>query len=116
MTTMSVGLSVGSFPDTRPSSTILSIRFNVLISFAISPFIASAGFTLISTSSSAKICRSCLTDRCVFPFEELTLSRLLRHHGIDWEIGNYAFGAEAGHAFLEAVIENCVRAQRDRPG
>ena len=50
---------------------------------------------------------------CVFPFEGLTLSRLLRSHGVDWEIGNYAFGACAGHPFLKAVIENCVRAQTD---
>jgi hypothetical protein len=51
---------------------------------------------------------------CVFPFEELTLSRYLRRrHGMDWEIGNYAFGAAAGHPFLEAVIQNCIRAQRD---
>ena len=50
---------------------------------------------------------------CVFPFEGLTFSRLLRDAGMDWEIGNYAFGAAAGHPFLEAVIENCVRAQRD---
>ncbi|MBL9189554.1 MAG: hypothetical protein JNK23_18890 [Opitutaceae bacterium] len=51
---------------------------------------------------------------CVFPFEELTLSRFLRdHHGIDWEIGNYAFGACAGHPFLKAIIDNCVRAQRE---
>ena len=46
---------------------------------------------------------------CVFPFEELTLNQYLRNqHQMDWEIGNYAFGAAAGHAFLEAVIENCV--------
>jgi inositol phosphorylceramide mannosyltransferase catalytic subunit len=50
---------------------------------------------------------------CVFPFEGLTLSRLLQSYGMDWEIGNYAFGAAPGHAFLEAVIENCVRAQRE---
>ena len=50
---------------------------------------------------------------CVFPFEGLTFSRLLRDAGMDWEIGNFAFGAAAGHPFLEAVIENCVRAQRD---
>jgi inositol phosphorylceramide mannosyltransferase catalytic subunit len=50
---------------------------------------------------------------CIFPFEELTISRFLRHREIDWEIGNYAFGAVAGHPFLQAVIENCVRAQRD---
>lgn len=53
---------------------------------------------------------------CVFPFEELSLHTFLRDsYGMDWEIGNYAFGAAAGHPFLAAVIENCVRAQRD-PG
>src|SRR5260370_11671723 len=51
---------------------------------------------------------------CVFPFEALTLSHFLRnHHKMDWEIGNYAFGAAPGHPFLEAIIDNCVRAQRD---
>ena len=51
---------------------------------------------------------------CVFPFEELTISRHLREaHGMDWEIGNYGFGAAPGHPFLGAVIENCVRAQRE---
>jgi len=55
-----------------------------------------------------------LEHGCVFPFEELTLNRFLRNHlGIDWEIGNYAFGAAAGHPFMEAAIENCVRAQKD---
>jgi hypothetical protein len=51
---------------------------------------------------------------CVFPFEGLTFSSLLRkQHDMDWEIGNYGFGATAGHPFLGAVIENCVRAQKD---
>jgi hypothetical protein len=51
---------------------------------------------------------------CVFPFEGLTLSDYLRNQfEMDWEIGNYAFGATAGHPFLEVVIENCVRAQKD---
>jgi hypothetical protein len=54
-----------------------------------------------------------LARECVFPFEGLTLSRLLQSHGMDWEIGNYAFGAAPGHAFLEEVIANCVKAQRD---
>jgi hypothetical protein len=55
-----------------------------------------------------------LDAACVFPFEELTLNRYLSHQcDIDWEIGNYAFGAEAGHPFLGAVIENCVRAQQE---
>jgi inositol phosphorylceramide mannosyltransferase catalytic subunit len=51
---------------------------------------------------------------CVFPFEELTLCSYLRtKHCMDWEIGNYAFGASAGHPFLHDIIENCVRAQED---
>lgn len=55
-----------------------------------------------------------VSDRCVFPFEELTLNRFLRRrYHMDWEIGNYAFGAEPGHPFLKAVIENCARAQED---
>jgi hypothetical protein len=54
-----------------------------------------------------------LPTGCVFPFEGLTLSRLLQRYGMDWEIGNYAFGAAPDHPFLEAVIENCVRAQRE---
>ncbi len=55
-----------------------------------------------------------LEQGCVFPFETLTVSRFLREDlGMDWQIGNYAFGAAPGHAFLEAVIENCIRGQRD---
>jgi inositol phosphorylceramide mannosyltransferase catalytic subunit len=51
---------------------------------------------------------------CVFPFEELSLHRFLREErAMDWEIGNYAFGAAAGHPFIGAIIDNCVRAQRD---
>lgn len=53
---------------------------------------------------------------CVFPFERLTWSDFLRdYYGMDWEIGNYAFGAAPGHPFIRAVIENCVRAQNDKP-
>jgi hypothetical protein len=50
---------------------------------------------------------------CVFPFEELSIHRfLLEEYGMDWEIGNYAFGAAADHPFLEAIIKNCLRAQQ----
>jgi len=55
-----------------------------------------------------------LEQGCVFPFEALTVSRFLREElGMDWQIGNYAFGAARGHVFLEAIIENCIRGQRD---
>src|SRR5687767_10549080 len=51
---------------------------------------------------------------CVFPFEELTISEYLRRqHDWDWEIGNYAFGAEPGHPFIRAVIMNCIRGLTD---
>jgi hypothetical protein len=51
---------------------------------------------------------------CVFPFERLTRSHFMRVHlGMDWQIGNYAFGAAPGHPFLEAVIKNCVRGQKE---
>jgi inositol phosphorylceramide mannosyltransferase catalytic subunit len=57
---------------------------------------------------------SLLETGCVFPFEGPTLSDFLRHeHKMGWEIGNYAFGAAPEHPFLGAVIENCVKAQRE---
>lgn len=51
---------------------------------------------------------------CVFSFEALTVSRFLRVNlGMDWIMGNYAFGAAPENPFLKAVIDNCVRGQRD---
>lgn len=55
-----------------------------------------------------------LSAGAIFPFDELTLSRHLREvHSMDWEIGNYGFGAHPGNPFLERMIENCVRSQED---
>jgi hypothetical protein len=55
-----------------------------------------------------------LDSSCVFPFEGLTFSHFLKQHlHMDWMIGNYAFGAVAGHPFLAAIIENCVKATKD---
>jgi hypothetical protein len=55
-----------------------------------------------------------LNRGCVFPFEGLTLSSFLRNQcNMDWQIGNYAFGAAPGHPFLKAIIDNCIRAQCD---
>lgn len=51
---------------------------------------------------------------CVFPFEGITLSKYLRENfHMDWEIGNYAFGAAPAHPFLALVIEACVKAQKE---
>jgi hypothetical protein len=66
---------------------------------------------LLATSLS-----SLLERECVFPCEGLTFSRLLRDsHGMDWQLGNYAFGAAAKHPLLGAIIANCERSQKD-PG
>ena len=55
-----------------------------------------------------------LESGCVFPFEGLTTSEYLsKKHNMPWEIGNYGFGAAPEHPFVHAIIENCVRAQRD---
>ena len=55
-----------------------------------------------------------LSSSCVFAFEELAENQYFwKTFQMDWQIGNYAFGAEPGHPFLAAVIENCLRAKRD---
>jgi len=44
---------------------------------------------------------------CVFPFEEITINRCLRRkYDMDWEIGNYAFGAAPGDPFINAVCQS----------
>jgi mannosyltransferase OCH1-like enzyme len=55
-----------------------------------------------------------LDHGCVLPFEELTVQPFFRRErNLDWEVGNYAFGAAPGHPFLGEVIRNCVRAQQE---
>lgn len=55
-----------------------------------------------------------LSHRSVFPFEELSINRFLHEeHGLHFELGNYAFAAAPRHPFLELIVENCVRAQKD---
>ncbi len=55
-----------------------------------------------------------LSRGCVFPFERLGVSKFLqRKYNQFWDLGNYAFAAQPGDPFLEKVIENCCRAQRD---
>jgi glycosyltransferase involved in cell wall biosynthesis len=61
----------------------------------------------------AKSLSPLLETSCVFPFEAVMLSHYLRDNfKMDWQMGNYAFGAAAGHPFLRTVIENCVIGQK----
>ena len=55
-----------------------------------------------------------LRHEAVVSVEDLTFNSFLRReYGVDFEIGNYAFGFSAGHPFMKAVIDNCVKGQRD---
>lgn len=57
---------------------------------------------------------SLLEFGCVFTFEAISTSHYLRNNlGMDWQIAHYGFGATPQHPFLEAIIENCARGQRD---
>jgi hypothetical protein len=51
---------------------------------------------------------------CVFSFEDVNVCRFLRErYRMDWAVANYAFGAVPGDPFLKAIINNCIRAQKD---
>ncbi len=55
-----------------------------------------------------------LGEKCVFAFEELTLSRYLRQScNLDWELANYGFGSVPGHPFIGQLIDNCFRGLRE---
>lgn len=55
-----------------------------------------------------------LERNCVFPFEEVTrIPFFWSEYRMDWQIGNWAFGAEPGHPYITAIIENCVRGCKD---
>lgn len=57
-----------------------------------------------------------LPNDCVFPFEALALGHFMRKTlGMDWQVGNYAFGATPSHPFIKAIINNCIKGQED-PG
>jgi hypothetical protein len=101
------------FPRYRPAFDAFSVpiqRYDFFRYLAVYRF---GGFYFDTDVLLASSLEDLLGLECVFPFEELTLHSFLRDaHGMDWEIGNYAFGASAGHPFLDAIIKNCVRAQQ----
>jgi hypothetical protein len=102
------------FPQYRPVFDSFSVRIQRYDFFRYLAVYHFGGFYFDTDVFLACGLEDLLQYSCVFPFEHLSIhSFLCEEYGMDWEIGNYAFGAAAGHPFLEAIIKNCVRAQRD---
>jgi hypothetical protein len=101
------------FPQYRPVFDSFPIRIQRYDFFRYLAVYRFGGFYFDTDVLLASSLEDLLGFSCVFPFEELTVHSFLRkQYGMDWEIGNYAFGAAAGHPFLDAIIKNCIRAQQ----
>jgi hypothetical protein len=101
------------FPQYRPVVDSFSVRIQRYDLFRYLAVYRLGGFYFDTDVILAYALENMLEFGCVFPFEHLGFNRFLStEYGMDWEIGNYAFGAAAGHPFLKAIIENCVRAQQ----
>jgi hypothetical protein len=101
------------FPEYRPVFDSFSARIQRYDLFRYLAIYRLGGFYFDIDMFLAAGLHDLLEFGCVFPFEHLTVYSFLREqHGMDWEIGNYAFGAAAGHPFIKAIITNCVRAHQ----
>jgi mannosyltransferase OCH1-like enzyme len=101
------------FPHYRPVFDAFSIPIQRYDFFRYLAVYRLGGFYFDTDVLLASSLEDLLGFTCVFPFEELTIHSFLhKEYGMDWEIGNYAFGAAPGHPFLDAIIKNCVRAQQ----
>jgi inositol phosphorylceramide mannosyltransferase catalytic subunit len=101
------------FPQYRPVFDSFPVRIQRYDLFRYLAVYRFGGFYFDTDVLLASSLEDLLVYSCVFPFEYLSLNRFLcEEYGMDWEVGNYAFGASAGHPFLEAIIKNCIRAQQ----
>jgi inositol phosphorylceramide mannosyltransferase catalytic subunit len=102
-----------SFPEYRPVVDAFSARIQRYDFFRYLAVYHFGGFYFDTDVLLASSLENLLDLSCVFPFEELSLHKYLNEkYGMDWEVGNYAFGAAAGHPFLKEIIDNCIRAQQ----
>jgi hypothetical protein len=101
------------FPQYRPVFESFSVRIQRYDLFRYLAVYRLGGFYFDTDVLLASSLEDLLEFGCVFPFEHLSIHNFLSNeYGMDWEVGNYAFGAAAGHPFLGAIIKNCVRAQQ----
>jgi hypothetical protein len=102
------------FPQYRPIFDSFPARIQRFDLFRYLAIYRLGGFYFDTDVLLASSLEDLLEFSCVFPFEQLSLySYLHDEYGMDWEIGNYAFAAAAGHPFIEAIIKNCVRAHEN---
>jgi inositol phosphorylceramide mannosyltransferase catalytic subunit len=101
------------FPQYRPVIDSFPVRIQRYDLFRYLAIYRLGGFYFDTDVLLASPLEDLLEYGCVFAFEHLGINRFLaEEYGMDWEVGNYAFGAAAGHPFLDAIINNCVRAQQ----
>jgi hypothetical protein len=101
------------FPQYRPVFDSFSAKIQRYDLFRYLAVYRLGGFYFDTDVLLASSLEDLLEFDCVFPFEHLSIHNFLwKEYGMDWEIGNYGFGAAAGHPFLGAIIKNCVRAQQ----
>jgi hypothetical protein len=101
------------FPEYRAEYRSFAFRIQRYDFFRYLAIYQFGGFYLDTDMFLVRSLTPLLASQCVVPFEELAERRYFwKHFQMDWQIGNYAFGAEPGHPFLAAVIENCLRAKR----
>jgi hypothetical protein len=104
----------GEFPQYRPLFDSFPARIQRYDLFRYLAVYRFGGFYFDTDVILASKLDDLLGFSCVFPFEHLSIhSFLCKEYGMDWEIGNYAFGAVAGHPFIDAIVKNCVRAQQN---
>jgi inositol phosphorylceramide mannosyltransferase catalytic subunit len=101
------------FPQYRPIVESFSARIQRYDLFRYLAVYRFGGFYFDTDVFLASPLEDLLGFGCVFPFECLGINRFYcQEYEMDWQVGNYAFGAAAGHPFLEAIINNCVRASQ----
>src|SRR5579884_1272445 len=101
------------FPQYRPIVDSFPVRIQRYDLFRYLAVYRFGGFYFDTDVLLASPLEDLLECGCVFPFEHLGIHTFLaKEYGMDWEVGNYAFGAAAGHPFLKEIINNCVRAQQ----
>jgi hypothetical protein len=115
MTTKSAASLPQSIPSISQSSTDSHAPSSGSISFVTSRSTNLAGFYFDLDVFLSESLSPLLEHSCVFPFEELTFNDICCRYGFDWRSAT-TLSARLPSPFLGAVIENCVRGQRDPSG